>query len=124
MPNPYQNRLDAGEYEDDVQCKLRLEPHPRDESGQRAIEGWISDRLLARLSCLARAYELPLLARLPATGLVTYPQVQLSSIEDELELLFKVVSDNVLLDALAPMREMIQRATRDPRGWSLIAEAP
>ena len=53
-----------------------------------------------------------------------YPEVQLVSVEDELAFLFEVVSDRVLLAAIAPMREMIKRAMHDPRGWSLVVEAP
>jgi hypothetical protein len=121
-PKPYENRLDVSSYARDVQCQLRLQPDPRDE-GREPIEGWISERLLARLRHLGFAYELPLLARLPTVGAATYPEVQLSSIEDELVFLFGVVSDQVLLEAIAPLQEMIRVALRHPRGWSLIVEA-
>jgi len=121
-PKPYENRLDVSSYASDVQCQLRLQPDPRDE-GREPIEGRISKRLLARLRHLGCAYELPLLARLPTVGAATYPEVQLPSIEEELVFLFGVVSDQVLLAAIAPLQEMIKVALRHPRGWSLIVEA-
>jgi hypothetical protein len=123
MQNAYENRLDAGTYCDDVRCQLRLQPDRRDE-GREPIVSWIPERLLARLAHLALAYELPLLARLPGIGSMAYPEIQLMSIEDELAFLFDVVSDQVLLQATAPMREMIKKAMHDPRGWSLVVESP
>jgi hypothetical protein len=123
MHKAYENRLNASTYRDDVQCQLRLQSHPRDE-GRAPMVSWISEKLLARLRHLALAYDLPLLARLPSDGSIIYPEVQLVSVEDELAFLFEVVSDQVLLAAIAPMREMIQRAQHDPRGWSLVVEAP
>ena len=86
--------------------------------------GWISERLLGRLRHVALAYELPLLGRLPGNGSIAYPEIQLGSLEDELEFLFDVLSDEVLLEAISPMREMIRKAGREPRGWSLMVEAP
>jgi hypothetical protein len=121
--NPYENRLDGSTYGDDVQCQLRLQPDPRDEGGG-PIEGWISQRLLARMRYLGLAYELSLLARLPSTGVTRYPEIQLESMEDELAFLFGVVSDQALLDAIAPMRDMLRVARHHPRGWSLVVEAP
>jgi hypothetical protein len=121
--NPYENRLDVSTYRNDVQCQLRLQPDPRDE-GREPIEGWISERLLGRIRHLGSAYELPLLARLPSVGTATYPEVQLASMEGELAFLFSVVSDRVLLDAIAPLREMIRVAMHHPQGWSLVVEAP
>jgi hypothetical protein len=53
---------------------------------------------------LGLAYELPLLGRLPSRGTTTYPEIQFGSIEDELAFLFGVVSDEALLQAIAPMR--------------------
>jgi hypothetical protein len=50
--------------------------------------------------------------------------IQLGSVEDELAFLFEVVSDQVLLEAIVPMREMIRRATHEPRAWSLLVETP
>ena len=123
MTNTHENRLDASTYSDDVQCQLRLQPDPRDEDTKPA-EAWLSERLLARLRNLALAYELPLLARLPTSGATTYPEIQLGSMEDELAFLFRVVSDPVLLEAIAPMREMIRVAMHHPRGWSLVVESP
>jgi hypothetical protein len=123
MRKAYENRLNASTYRDDVQCQLRLQPDPRDE-GRAPIVSWISERLLARLRHLALAYDLSLLARLPSDGSIVYPEVQLASVEDELAFLFEVVSDQVLLAAIAPMRELIRRAMHDPRGWSLVVEAP
>jgi hypothetical protein len=119
----YENRLIGDTYRDDVQCELRLQPDPRDE-GRDPMVGWISERLLARLRLLALAYELPLLGRLPAKGSIAYSEIQLGSVEDELAFLFEVVSDQVLLEAILPMREMIRRATHEPRGWSLMVETP
>jgi hypothetical protein len=116
-------RLDANAYRDDVQCQLRLKPDPRDE-GREPIEGWISERLLARLRHLALAYELPLLARLPSDGSRVFPEVQIPSLEEELAFVFSIVTDQVLLDAIAPLREMIRVATHHPRGWSLVVDAP
>ena len=123
MTNTHENRLDASTYSDDVQCQLRLQPDPRDEDTKPA-EAWLAERLLARLRNLALAYELPLLSRLPTSGATTYPEIQLGSIEDELAFLFRVVSDPVLLEAIAPMREMIRVAMQHPRGWSLVVESP
>jgi|RhiMethySRZTD1v2_1073278.scaffolds.fasta_scaffold734947_1 hypothetical protein len=113
MDRAYENRLTAGTYRDDVQCQLRLQPDPRDNARQ-PIEDWISERLLTRLRHLALAYDLPLLSRLPANGAIAYPEIQLSSVEDEL----------ALLQAIAPIQAMISRATNEPRGWSLVVEAP
>jgi len=123
MYNPYENRLDASSYAIDQRWLLRLQPHPRDE-GSEPIEGGIAERLLGRLRYLGAAYELPLLARLPLTGAVTYPQAQLASIEDELAFVFDVVSDQVLLNAISPLSEMLGVALHQPRGWSLVVEAP
>jgi|SRR5215831_12118118 len=123
MGSDLKGRLDANTYRDDVQCQLRLEPDPRDE-GRAPMEAWISERLLARLRHVGIAYELPLLSRLPSIGATTYPEVQLATVEDELQFLCDVLSDQVLLEALAPLREMLRVAQQDPRGWSLIAEAP
>jgi hypothetical protein len=116
-------RLDASSYRNDVQCHLRLQPDSRDE-GRGPIEGWISERLLARLRHLGLAYELPLLARLPSDGTGLYPQVQIASLEEELAFVFSIVTDQALLDAIAPLREMIRVAMHHPRGWSLVVEAP
>jgi hypothetical protein len=88
------------------------------------MESWISERLLARLRHLALAYELPLLSRLPGDGAIAYPEIQLLSLEAELAFLFEVVTDPVLLHGIAPMRDMIKRATHEPRGWLLVVEAP
>jgi hypothetical protein len=123
MQKPYEDRTDAKTYLDDVQCQFRLQPHPRDE-GSKPIEVWISERLLARTRHLGQAYELPLLSRLPSAGATTYPEIQLASMEDELAFMFSVVSDQVLLDAIDPIREMLRVAMHDPRGWSLIVETP
>jgi len=123
MTNPYKNRLDPTTYGDDVQCQIRLQPDPRDE-GAQPTEGWISERLLARLRHLALAYDLFLLARLPTVGATIFPEIQLGPMEDELEFLFEVVSDAVLLEAIAPMREMIRVAMHHPRGRSLVVETP
>ena len=123
MDKAYENRLTAGTYRDDVQCQLRLQPDPRHESRQ-PMEDWISERLLTRLRHLALAYELPLLSRLPANGAIEYPEIQLPSLEDELAFLFEIVTDQALLQAIAPIREMIRRATNEPRGWSLVVEVP
>jgi len=123
MDKAYENRLTAGTYRDDVQCQLRLQPDPRDEAEQ-PMEAWISERLLARLRHLALAYDLPLLSRLPAIGAIAYPEIQLSSVEDELAFLFEIVTDQALLQAIAPIQEMIGRATNEPLGWSLVVEAP
>jgi hypothetical protein len=78
----------------------------------------MSERLLARLKHLGVAYELPLLKRLPSIGSEFYPDIQVHDLEDELAFLFNVVSDDVLLKALAPLREMIKVAMRST-GWSL-----
>jgi hypothetical protein len=122
MSGALRTRLDPATYRDDVACEVRLEADPRDAQAERSSE-WISERLLARLRHLALAYELPLLARLPTDGeLVGYPDVQLRSLEDELAFLFDIVSDKVLLDAVAPFQAMIKRALHDPRGWTLVVE--
>jgi hypothetical protein len=123
MQNAYDNRLDMGTYGGDVQCQLRLQPHPKDE-GREPIVNWISERLMARLRHLGLAYELPLLARLPDIGTIAYPEIQLVSVEDELAFLFHVVSDPALLEAIAPMRRMITMAVHERRGWSLVVETP
>lgn len=87
------------------------------------MEDWISERFVVRLRHLALAYDLPLLSRLPADGEIAYPEVQLSSGEDELAFVFELVADQALLRAIVPMREMIRRARHEPRGWSLVVEA-
>jgi len=80
----------------------------------------ISERLLARLRHLGRAYELTLLARLPTYGEVAYyPEIQLGLLEDELAFLFEVVSDQALLRAVDPIVGLIHHAHRNPRGWWL-----
>ena len=121
MPRNYDERLSGGSYRDDVLCEIRLLPDPRDE-GADPVLGWISERLLARLRYLALAYELPLLGRLPGTGSTSYPEVQLSPLEEELAFLFTVVSDDALLTGVTPIRDMIRRATHHPRGWTLTVE--
>jgi hypothetical protein len=123
MDRGFLDRLDAATYRDDVVCEVRLEPDPRDEQASRVNE-WISEKLLSRLRNLALAYELPLLSRLPVGGHVVYPEVQLASVEDELAFLFEVVSDRVLLDAIAPLHAMLGRAMHHPRGWTLHVETP
>jgi hypothetical protein len=45
-------------------------------------------------------------------------------VEDELAFLFEIVTDQALLQAIAPIQAMISRATNEPRGWSLVVEAP
>jgi hypothetical protein len=115
MPGPFTNRLDGTRYPNDEPCQLRLEPHPRDEQGQAAV-GRISERLLDRLKYLAVAYELPLLSRLPNHGQVMYPEIQIESIEDELTFLFEIVSDQALLEAIAPLRGMIGKSKMNPCG--------
>lgn len=96
---------------------------PREELSD-PVEGWISERLLARLEHLALAYELPLLKRLPTIGVEIYPEIQVQELEDELALLFSVVSDDALLESISPLREMLRKAMYDPRGWSLKVECP
>lgn len=88
------------------------------------LEGWIAERLLARLKHLGLAYDLPLLKRVPSVGVEIFPEIQLQSLEDELAFLFSVISDNVLLNAIAPLREMIKVATHHPGGWFLRVEGP
>lgn len=119
----YSDRLEAASYGSDVQCQLRLVRDPREELSE-PVEGWIAQRLLARLKHLALAYELPLLTRLPSLGVEIYPELQVQELEDELAFLFSVMSDDVLLKAIAPLREMIRVATHDPRGWFLRVECP
>ena len=139
MVRDYDKRLNADSYRDDVQCEIRLQPDPRDETCGPVVD-WVSERLLGRLRHLALAYELPLLGRLPGHGKVGYPEAQLSTLEEELGFLSSVVSDQVLLaemddavsaepdrlpgeiEAIRPMRDMIEKAQHDPRGWSLIVE--
>ena len=123
MQNGHEDRLTTESYQNDVRCELRLQPHPRDE-GRDPIVGWISERLLARLRYLALAYELSLLGRLPSQGSIAYPEIQFDSLEDEFAFLFDVISDRALLEAIAPMREMIRTAKHEPRGWSLMVETP
>ena len=123
MQRAYDNRLIGDTYRHDIQCEVRLQHDPRDE-GRDPMVGSISERLLGRLRHLALAYELPLLARLPGDGSIAYREIQLGSVEDELAFLFDVVSDQVLLEAIAPMREMIRRAKHAPGGWSLMVEMP
>jgi hypothetical protein len=119
----YSDRLEAASYADDVQCPLRLLRDPRDERSD-PVEGRIAERLLARLKHLGLAYELPLLKRLPSTGVESYPENQVQELEDELAFLFGVISDDVLLKAIAPLRQMIGLAMHDPRGWLLRIECP
>jgi len=123
MQKSHEDRLNAGTYRGDAQCRVRLAPDPRDENCEPTVSS-ISVRLLARLRHLAIAYELPLLGRLPISGSFAYPEIQLASMEDELAFLFDVVSDSVLLEAITPIRRMITRAAHDPRGWSLVVEVP
>ena len=123
MVRDYDKRLNADSYRDDVQCEIRLQPDPRDETCGPVVD-WVSERLLSPLRHLALAYELPLLGRLPGHGKVGYPEAQLSTLEEELGFLSSVVSDQVLLAAIRPMRDMIEKAQHDPRGWSLIVETP
>ena len=119
----YSDRLEAASYRSDVQCQLRLVRDPREKCSD-PVEGWIAQRLLARLKHLALAYELTLLKRLPSSGVEIYPELQVQELEDELAFLFSVISDDVLLKAIAPLREMIRVATHDPRGWFLRVESP
>lgn len=119
----YNDRLEVTSYSGDVECQLRLMPDPREERSE-PIEGWIAERLLARLRHLGLAYELPLLGRLPRAGVETYPEVQMPALEDELAFLFSVVSDDVLLKAVAPLHEMMKVAMLNPRGWVLQIDAP
>ena len=123
MVRDYDKRLNADSYRDDVRCEIRLQPDPRDETCGPVVD-WVSERLLSPLRHLALAYELPLLGRLPGHGKVGYPETQLSTLEEELGFLSSVVSDQVLLAAIRPMRDMIEKAQHDPRGWSLIVETP
>jgi hypothetical protein len=123
MTNNYQERLIGDTYRDDVECEVRLEPDPRDE-GRSGLCAGMPERLLARLRSLGIAYQLPLLSRLPDNGQVVYPEIQLPSLEEEMVFLFEVVSDEALLRAVVPFREFIGRAKHEPRGWSLIVEAP
>ena len=119
------DRLDPARYSDDEPFQVRLEPHPRDQGASAsAMEAWIAERLVDRLRHVALAYELPLLGRLPVTDSMSYPEIQLAAVEDELEFILEVVSDHVLREALAPLRHMIGAAIRNPRGLSLVVEAP
>jgi len=120
--NRYSDRLEMASYADDVQCQLSLRRDPRVEHSE-PIEGWISERLLARLKHLGAAYELSLLKRLPSGCSQWYPDIQVQDLEDELAFLFTVVSDDALLEAIAPLREMIKVAIRGA-GWSLKIESP
>jgi hypothetical protein len=121
MASSYQDRVSVDAFKDDVECEVRLEPNPKDDS-TTGSNAWIPERLLARLRCLGLAYELPLLSRLPSNGQTSYPEVQLAVLEDELVFLFEVVSDEALLRATLPVRDLIGRAKQDPRGWSLVVE--
>ena len=82
----YSDRLEVASYADDVQCQLNLGRDPRVEHSE-PVEGWISERLLARLRHLGAAYELPLLERLPSAGFEFYPDIQVQDLEDELAFL-------------------------------------
>lgn len=119
MSNTYRDRLAGETFESDIECEVRLQPDPRDESVVGA-NTWISERLLARLRHLGLAYDLHLLARLPSNGQVAYPDTQLPLLEDALAFLFDVIADPALLKATLPIRDLIGQAKRDPRGWSLI----
>lgn len=114
MPSPYKDRLDIFTYADDSRCEIRL---------QRPIVNSMSEKLLGRLRSLATAHELLLLASLPIVDTVAYPQQRLDSLEEELAFLFEILSDTALLDAVAPLQEMIGRALHDRRGWTLEIEA-
>ena len=118
----HSDRLEAASYADDVRCQLSLRRDPRVENSE-PIDGWISERLLARLKHLGAAYELSLLKRLPSGGSEFYPDIQVQDLEDELAFLFNVISDDVLLEAIAPLREMIKVAMRSS-GWSLLIKSP
>jgi hypothetical protein len=119
----YSDRLAAASYSSDVQCQLRLVRDSRVEHSQ-PVEGRMSKRLLARLKHLGLAYEVSLLKRLPSPGVEVYSDIQVEELEDELAFLFSVVSDDVLLAAISPLREMIRVATHDPGGWVLRIESP
>jgi hypothetical protein len=60
---------------------------------------------------LGPVYGLSLLARLPSTGATTYPEIQRASMDDELAFLFGVVSDQALVDTIAPVRDMLRVAS-------------
>lgn len=119
MPKRFEDRLLSDTYREDVCCEVRFQPASRDLEGE-ALRDEVPERLLNRLRHLVLAYDLPLLGRLPQNGAVTFPEVQLLSLEDELEFLFEVVSDQALLDAVTPFRVLTGRAKNDPRGWSLV----
>ena len=121
MTNDYKSRVLSNAFQDDVLCEVRLRPDLRDRASL-SESAWISERLLARLRYLGLAYELPLLARLPSTGQVSYPEIQLPLLEDELAFVFEVVSDRALLEAALALRDLIARAKQNPRGWSLVVE--
>ena len=114
-------RMDENQYRNNRQCRLRLAPDPRDE-GELAVEASIPEHVLARLCNLAHARGLPLLSRLTDHTEVSYPQVQFASIEDELELLFSLVSDRSLLEAVRPLQELIRKGIQNPKGWMLLVE--
>ena len=121
MSGVYDIKLRAATYRDDVVCEIRLHRHPKDESREPLV-AWMSERLLQRLRHLALAYDLSLLGRLPGSGSITYPEIQLDAIEDELAFLFGVVSDEALLEAVSPIRELIRKAQHECRGCSLSVE--
>lgn len=123
MGEPFSDRLEASTFADDVEFQLRLEPDPRDEQAE-TTEAWISERLVSRLRHLGLAYELPLLSRLPTDGQWSYPEVQCSSLEREIIFLLNLAADPLLATATEPLLSMVRAAIREPRGRTLIVEAP
>jgi hypothetical protein len=107
MPEQFFNRLDPSTYTADVEVQVRLDPDPRDERA-KTTEAWISERLLNRLRHLGLAYELPLLSRLPVQDEWSYPEVQCSSLENEIVFVLNLVSsrhaDHQHASGLAPRR--------------------
>lgn len=123
MTLPFIDRLALQTYQDDVQCEARLEPDPRDKVST-PMSRMVSERLLARLRHLGLACNLPLLSRLPSRGEVGYPEVQVASLEDELEFLSEVVSDPALRSVTDALSDLLREATHHPRGWCLVIECP
>lgn len=121
MGSRFADRLVGETYSEDVLCQIRLDPDPRDE-GRGRQEAWISERLLARLRFLGLAYELPLLSRVPQNGSTTYPEIQISPLDDELSFLCELITDPALLHAVRSLGDLLRIARHEPRGWSLTIE--
>jgi hypothetical protein len=121
-------RLQPEYFADDDVVDFRIDEVPAIGVGDPTPlrETTLPERVVARMQLLARAFELPLLSRLPWNAAErdwTFPGVQFAGILAETDFLRSIVSDPALWQAWAPVEGLLH-LHRSGRAVQLVVSPP